>query len=99
MDGMLATIVRQKTGVSRTRLSECVRKAREAYSDARSPERLAARECQYCFYLENRGVARSAAYQCDICNKLMTFENSPVNTVCPECADKLKLCVRCGGLQ
>lgn len=54
--------------------------------------------CRYCNYIHTIRIGGSAITTviCAYCDEHMTFSSTATDILCVSCADKFKLCKRCG---
>ena len=69
--------------------------------DADRAERLKERECLCCFYLRGTRLAGQGftEWSCLSCGAKDMHGNTSVPHYCVGCADKMRICTRCGGDQ
>lgn len=66
--------------------------------DTEREDRRKAQLCKVCFYLRDSIGGRAfTPYRCKMCGKEYMHSNTDVPTLCPDCAEKHELCMRCGG--
>jgi hypothetical protein len=66
--------------------------------DEHKHSRQSQRHCKSCYYMRTAIVGHAFTdYQCCNCGKTATWHNTGVPKLCPECADRKGLCIRCGG--
>lgn len=80
--------------------ADYLRRGAKAKTDKQRKQRVAVRECRFCFYV-SRGMAGQAftKYDCMACGTPCVHSNTAVPKLCESCADELGACVRCGGLR
>jgi len=69
------------------------------YSDSNKKVRIKEKHlCRYCYYVNTSriGGAMITTVICANCDKELTFPSTSVDILCDECAEKLKVCKRCG---
>lgn len=66
--------------------------------DPEKKKRLSESLCKCCYYVDTMRVGGATITQidCGICDKEMSFSNTCVDVICPECAKKHELCKHCG---
>jgi hypothetical protein len=69
--------------------------------DHEADKRRQERECLYCFYLHRARMAGQAftGWECLSCGAGGMHSNTAVPHYCDVCADKMRICVRCGADQ
>jgi hypothetical protein len=74
--------------------------AAQAAADLKCAERLKARECAYCFYLDTRVAGQAfTKWNCQVCGAPSQHANTAVPKLCCACADEYDLCTSCMGDQ
>ncbi len=55
--------------------------------------------CRTCHYLRSGMIAGQAFtdYTCRVCDNVFGYHNTNTPKICTTCANKLNLCVKCGG--
>lgn len=92
--------VNQASADRALRVADALRKAAILAADQEREKRLAAKECQACFYVRKltsivgHGFTR---WSCRICGADGQHANTGTPRVCGECSDGFRLCVSCGG--
>lgn len=95
-----AAFVYRATGQAKSAVAEVINNADKLQNDPDKDWRQAKGECPVCFYVWGRvGGASITTTQCGRCEKELTFGNTCVDVLCLDCANKLGLCVHCGGDQ
>ncbi|MDA8195584.1 MAG: hypothetical protein M0Z53_16550 [Thermaerobacter sp.] len=88
----------QATASRAYRVREFRRRVANYESDYQQAQRLRARQCRACYYLD-AGLAGQAftAYTCQQCEQPRMHHNTHIPTLCDACADVLRACGHCGG--
>lgn len=69
---------------------------RDCLEDPRKAERLAAQQCNRCFYFTGRIAGQAFTNsKCGACGLEMQFSSTDVNRLCKECAVENNACERC----
>lgn len=76
---------------------DALRQASNAVNDTKREKRLAAHECQYCYYLAGRvGGAAMTQSNCRSCNVEHWNSSTCTDEFCEACAKKFGICRHCG---
>jgi len=89
----------QSIGRSRAlHFEDYLRRGERAREDAQKHQRIASRECRYCYYVSHDLAGQAfTEWQCMSCVETQMHSNTAVPKLCDKCADNLEACVRCGG--
>jgi len=73
-------------------------KANDLTHDPDKANRLEKQLCKYCHYVNTGriGGAVITHVECGICDTDISFSNTCVDVICPDCAEKNNLCKHCG---
>ena len=76
-----------------------LKRAEEMKTDPRKVERLKRCECRACYYLNGSRIGGAAMTDrpCMCCGKVQHYSSTATDVLCMSCAEKHKLCKRCGG--
>lgn len=92
--------VQTATGHAKQSADERRAKLQAFDEDALQSQRLKARECKACYYLFSPRMAGQAMTEREClgpgCNARILWHNTAVPLLCEKCADKHRLCRRCG---
>jgi hypothetical protein len=88
-------MVQSATERARAYIAETERHTEERRADTRREQRLAERECRWCFYRSTMAGQGFTDWTCWSCGAAGYHANTAVPRLCDTCADKLGLCVRC----
>ena len=68
-------------------------------NDSDKARRLAARQCQWCWFRKGTSLAGQAftEYKCRCCGETKMYPNTSTPMICDACSDATELCCRCCG--
>ena len=70
---------------------------KKVIEDPDKKNRLEKSECVLCYYYYGKiGGSVMTSTECGSCNKELSFGNTCVDVLCPECAKKYRVCRHCG---
>ncbi len=86
-----------KTANMRHREKLYLRFAKKLSEDADKKLRIAKGLCKFCYYDSSRiGGARMTHAVCALCENEITFGNTAIDVICPDCAQREGICKHCG---
>ena len=93
-----APAINYRTTGAKLRADVLIEKLDHYKRDTKKAQRLERHECKTCYYLLGDRIFGQAftPYPCGVCHETNSWANTGVPKVCLGCANKLRLCVRCG---
>ncbi len=90
--------IMNSTHFAKQRVDSTIKLSEKLKTDPDKNTRKEKQQCQTCYYISGRiGGSAMTTVECGVCDDIMMFSNTCVDTVCPKCAKKHNLCVHCGG--